>query len=191
MQDVRRQFGRTHAAAWQPPRAESRLLVMEPGTFGPLGLSWLDILLRIGAAILLSLTLGVERFLRKKPIDFRPFVIIALAACTLVLAVSEYGIKVNDSALDVDPSRVVQGVLTGIGFIAAGALFREDKTVYGAGSATSIWAAGALGLICGFGLLWLAAILSIGLLLVLVLSRPFTDEYTIRMEHRGDDEQAD
>jgi len=161
---------------------------MEPGTFGPLELSWLDILARIGAAIALSLALGIERFLRKKPLDFRPFVIISLASCTLVLGVSEYGVKVDDTALAVDPSRVVQGVLTGIGFIAAGALFREDKTVYGAGSATSIWAAGAIGLICGFGLLWLAAILSVGLLLVLVLSRPFTDEYTIRMEEQQDDE---
>ena len=159
---------------------------MEPGTFGPLELSWLDILVRIGAAIVLSLALGIERFVHKKPLDFRPFVIISLASCTLVLGVSEYGVNVNDTALAVDPSRVVQGVLTGIGFVAAGALFREDKTVYGAGSATSIWAAGAIGLICGFGLVWLAAILSIGLLLTLVLSRPFTDEYTIRMEQQDD-----
>ena len=100
---------------------------------------------------MLSLALGMERFLRKKPIDFRPFVIISLAACTLVLAVSEYGMKVNDTALAVDPIRVVQGVLTGIGFIGAGALFREEHTVYGAGSAASIWAAGAMGLICGLG----------------------------------------
>lgn len=159
---------------------------MEPGSFGPLELSWLDVVMRIGAATVLSLALGIERFLRKKPLDFRPFVVISLAACTLVLAVSEYGVKVNDTALAVDPSRVVQGVLTGIGFLAAGALFREDKTVYGAGSATSIWAAGAIGLICGFGLLWLAAILSVALLLVLLLSRPFTDEYTIRMEESAD-----
>ena len=159
---------------------------MEAGTFGPAHLSWLDALVRIGASIIFSLALGLERFLHKKPIDFRPFVIIALASCTLVLAVSEYGMKVDDTALAVDPSRVVQGVLTGIGFLGAGALFREAHTVYGAGSATSIWAAGVIGLICGFGLLWLAGLLSIGLLLVLGLSRPFTDQYTIRMD--DDDE---
>lgn len=155
---------------------------MQSGTFSPLELSWLDALVRVGAAILFSLVLGLERFLRKKPIDFRPFVIISLASCTLVLGVAEYGVKVNDSALGVDPSRVVQGVLTGIGFIGAGALFREDKTVYGAGSATSIWAAGAIGLLCGFGVLWLAAILTLGLVLTLLLSWPFTGEYTVRIE---------
>lgn len=161
---------------------------MEAGTFSPVYMSWLDVLVRIGASILFSLALGLERFLRKKPIDFRPFVIISLTACCLVLAVSEYGLEVNDTALEVDPSRVVQGILTGIGFIGAGALFREAHTVYGAGSATSIWAAGGIGLICGFGLLWLAAILSLGLLLVLGLSRPFTEEYTIRVDQQSDKE---
>ena len=162
---------------------------MESGTFAPVNLAWLDVLVRIGAAVILSLALGVERYLRKKPIDFRPFVIIALAASTLVIGVSEYGIKVDDSALAVAPSRVVQGVLTGIGFIAAGALFREDHTVYGAGSATSIWAAGAIGLLCGFGLLWLAFLLAAGLLLTLVLSKPFTDEYTVRMDDEREERQ--
>ena len=155
---------------------------MEAGTFGPVYLSWIDVLARLGAAVLLSLALGMERFLHKKPIDFRPFVIIALSSCALVLGVSEYGVKVKDTALAVDPSRVVQGVLTGIGFIGAGALFREHKTVYGAGSATSIWAAGAVGLLCGFGVLWLAGLLGLGLLLVLALSRPFTGEYSMRIE---------
>lgn len=164
--------------------------MMEAGTFGPVHLTWLDVLARIGAALVLSLALGLERFLRKKPIDFRPFVIISLASCTLVLAVSEFGVKVNDTDLAVDASRVVQGILTGIGFIAAGALFREQHTVYGAGSATSIWAAGALGLICGFGMLWLAFLLTVGLLLVLGLSRPFTDEYTIRMDDEEDERDA-
>lgn len=162
--------------------------VVEAGAFHPIYLSWPDVLLRVGAAILLSLALGLERFLHKKPIDFRPFVILSLASCTLVLGVSEYGMRVDDTALAVDPSRVVQGVLTGIGFLCAGALFREDKTVYGAGSATSIWAAGAIGLLCGFGVVWLAALLSLGLLLVLGLSRPFTEEYTIRIENDEDDE---
>jgi putative Mg2+ transporter-C (MgtC) family protein len=161
---------------------------MEVGTFAPAHLSWLDALVRIGAALVLSLALGLERFLRKKPIDFRPFMIIGLASCTLVLAVSEYGMKVNDTALEVDPSRVVQGVLTGIGFIGAGALFREQHTVYGAGSAASIWAAGVIGLICGFGLLWLAALLSLGIMLVLGLSRPFVGEYPIRMDEEESSE---
>ena len=161
---------------------------METGAFSPIHLSWLDALARIGAATLLAFSLGLERFLRKKPIDFRPFVIISLASCALVIAIAEFAARAGNSELDVDPTRAVQGVMTGIGFIGAGALFREQHTVYGAGSAASIWAAGAIGLTCGFGLLWLAALLTLGLILVLVLSQPFTADYTIRMDDEEDSE---
>ena len=163
---------------------------MEYGTFGPVHIGWLDALVRLGAAFLLSFGLGLERFLRRKPIDFRPFVIIGLASCALVLGISDFAARANGAELSIDPTRVVQGVMTGIGFIGARALFREQHTVYGAGSATSIWAAGAIGLICGFGLLWLAGLLTLGLVLLLALSRPFTDEYTIRMDDQEDSDSS-
>jgi putative Mg2+ transporter-C (MgtC) family protein len=77
----------------------------------------------------------------------------------------------------VGPSRVFSGVITGIGFLGAGAMFREGNYVKGAGSAASIWAAGAIGLLCGVGMLWLAALLAGGVLVVLVTSAPFTGKY--------------
>ena len=142
--------------------------------------TWLDALARMGGAFLLSLVLGTERFLRKKPIDFRPFVLIAVSSCALILAISEFGYRTEQNEFSIDPSKVVSGILTGIGFVGAGALFREKHIVYGAGSAASIWAAGAIGIVCGLGFLWLAGMLTFALLLVLVASRPFTTEYTIR-----------
>lgn len=163
---------------------------MEIGTFEPVHIGWLDALARIAAALLLSFMLGFERFVRKKPVDFRPFVIIALASCSLTLGISEYALRADDPQLSVDPAKVVSGVMTGIGFIGAGALFREEHTVLGAGSAASIWASGAIGLVCGFGFLWLAGLLTLSLVLVLALSRPFTDEYTIRVDDEEDDERA-
>lgn len=162
---------------------------MDVEAFGPVHISWLDALARVGAALVLSFALGLERFLRKKPVDFRPFVIIALASCTLMLGITEYAVLADDDSLSVDPAKVVSGVMTGIGFIGAGALFREEHTVYGAGSAASILAAGAIGLICGMGFLWLAGLLTLGLVLVLGLSRPFTDEYTIRVDDDQDDDR--
>ncbi len=159
---------------------------MEIGTFGPVHIGWLDALARIGGALLLSFMLGLERFLRKKPVDFRPFVIIAIASCALTLGISEYAFRADDPQLSIDPAKVVSGVMTGIGFIGAGALFREQHTVFGAGSAASIWASGAIGLVCGFGFLWLAGLLTLSVVLVLVVSRPFTDEYTIRVDDEED-----
>ncbi|WP_324751402.1 MgtC/SapB family protein [Sphingomonas sp. LY54] len=163
---------------------------MEIGTFGPVHVTWADVLARMGAALLLSFLLGMERFLRKKPVDFRPFVIIALASCTLTLGISEYAFRADDPQLSIDPAKVVSGVMTGIGFIGAGALFREEHTVFGAGSAASIWASGAIGLVCGFGFLWLAGLLALALVLVLGLSRPFTTEYTIRVDDEEDSDKG-
>lgn len=163
---------------------------MEIGTFGPVHIGWIDALARLGAALLLSFVLGLERFLRKKPVDFRPFVIISLASCALTLGISEYAFRADDAQLSIDPAKVVSGVMTGIGFIGAGALFREEHTVFGAGSAASIWASGAIGLVCGLGFLWLAGLLALSLVLVLALSRPFTGEYTIRMDDEEDSDRG-
>lgn len=162
---------------------------MQPDSFNPSYLAWADAVLRMGAALVLSLALGVERFLRKKPIDFRPFVIIALASRALTIGTIEFAYRADDDTISVDPTRVLQAVMTGIGFIAAGTLFREDYTVYGAGSATSIWASGAIGIICGLGMIWLSVLLTGTMLVLLLLSRPFTQDYTIKME--DDDSEGD
>ena len=158
---------------------------METGAFHPVHLAWLDVFLRIAGALVLSLVLGLERFLRRKPIDFRPFVIISVASCALSVGIIEFAYGTEDETMSSDPGRVLSGVMSGIGFIGAGALFREDKTVYGAGSAASIWASGAIGLICGLGYLWLAAILALVLLVLLIVSRPFTGDYTIGNNDEG------
>ncbi|MRX49951.1 MgtC/SapB family protein [Paracoccus sp. S-4012] len=155
---------------------------MDASVFIPGHFTWADAILRIAVALILSLGLGMERFLRKKPIDFRPFAIIALASCALTVAIVEFAYRTDTETISIDPGRVLSGVMTGIGFIGAGALFREEHTVYGAGSAASIWASGAIGLICGLGLLWLAALLTAALVGLLVLSRPFTQDYTIRID---------
>ena len=163
---------------------------MDLGAFSPSHLSWMDAILRLGAAMLLSLALGLERFLRRKPIDFRPFVIIALASAALTVSTLELAHGNEEDTITIDPARVLSGVMTGIGFIGAGALFREQHTVYGAGSAASIWAAGAVGLICGLGFLWLAALLTLLLIALLLLSRPFTQEYTIQIDDDGENGQG-
>ena len=150
---------------------------MEAGTFSPIHLAWGEALLRIAAAILLPFMIGVERFVRRKPIDFRPFVIVSLSACTLSLAVMELAFRTSDPQIDLSPSRIFAGVITGIGFLGAGAMFRQDNYVKGAGSAASIWAAGVIGIICGIGFLWLAGILALGVFSLLLLSAPFTSKY--------------
>lgn len=131
----------------------------------------------MGVAFVFPLLIGLERYLRKKPIDFRPFVIISVAACGLSLASVELARNTVDQQLQIDPTRVFAGVVTGIGFLGAGAMFREDRFVQGAGSAAAIWAAGAIGIVCGIGHLWLAAFIGVPILLLLLVSGPFIHRY--------------
>ncbi len=133
--------------------------------------------MRMGAAIILPFAIGLERYLHRKPIDFRPFVIISVAACGLLIGSIELLDASKDPQSTIDPTRVIEGVITGIGFIGAGAMFREGNFVQGAGSAASILCAGAIGVVCGMGEIWLGAIIAMIVLLLLLLSRPFTEKW--------------
>ena len=145
--------------------------------FHPSAMSWLDVALRLGFATILPLIIGLERFFHKKPIDFRPFVIISVAACGLLIGSVELLQSQADEQARIDPTRVIEGVITGIGFIGAGAMFRQGNYVQGAGSAASIWCAGAIGLVCGMGELWLATVISALVFALLIISRPFTEKW--------------
>lgn len=145
--------------------------------FAPETMSWEDVGLRFAFATILPFLIGLERFLRRKPIDFRPFVIISVGSCGLVMASIEMLQSVNDTNSNIDPTRVIEGVITGIGFLGAGAMFREGNYVQGAGSAAAIWVAGAIGLSCGMGEIWLATIMAAIVLSLLVASGPFTSRW--------------
>ena len=154
-----------------------------PDALGPEFTGWLDVIFRLVAATLLPLALGIERFLRRKPVDFRPFVIVSIAACGLLIASMELLNDTADPQGRIDPTRVVQGVITGIGFLGAGAMFRDGDFVRGAASAASIWSAGAIGLICGMGEIWLAAIVAVITLLLMTVGEPMTERW-----HAGNDD---
>lgn len=145
--------------------------------FEPATMQWTDAALRMGFATVLPFLIGLERFLRRKPIDFRPFVIISVGACGLVMASIEMLQSINDANSNIDPTRVIEGVITGIGFLGAGAMFRQGNFVQGAGSAAAIWVAGAIGLTCGMGELWLSITIAGIVLLLLVASAPFTSHW--------------
>lgn len=152
----------------------------------PENISWGEFAVRMFAATLFPLLIGMERFLRRKPIDFRPFVIISIGACGLALGSMELLYATGDEQMQVDPARVFEGVITGIGFLGAGAMFRRGSFVQGAGSAAAIWAAGAIGLVCGFGEIWLAGSMTLIILVLLIVSGPFTEEWDPSAEKTDD-----
>ena len=136
-----------------------------------------EIILRLGGATLIGAAIGLNRDLHGKPIGVRTLGLVGLASAIAVLAV------VPDGADgDFNPaSRVIQGVLTGIGFLGAGVIVRRDigKAVHGLTSAACAWTTACLGLVCGLAA-W--PIVATGIVLVfvlLILGGPFE-----RMGHR-------
>lgn len=100
-----------------------------------------------GLAVLLGGLIGLEREIHRKPAGLRTNILICLSAALfthLALSISEEGF---DST-----SRILQGVITGVGFIGAGAVIRGSHEIHGITTAASIWLVTGVGIACGFGM---------------------------------------
>lgn len=112
-----------------------------------------DVLLRLGTAVICGGVIGLERDFRNMPTGFRTLSLVCLGSAIAVLA----AIKAGDSD---GFSRVAQGIITGIGFLGGGVILQKDKfrDIKGLTTAAAIWMTAALGLLCGLGELKLALI---------------------------------
>ena len=133
----------------------------------------LEILLRLLAAMLIGSLLGINRDLHGKPIGLRTLALVCLGTCLISLIFVDMAHPQSDSNIAA-VSRVIQGVLAGIGFLGAGVIMhdKEGLHVKGLTTAATIWMTAALGVACGLGA-WLLAIAGVSLaLLVLVIGGP-------------------
>jgi putative Mg2+ transporter-C (MgtC) family protein len=128
-------------------------------------LEWTETLLRLGAATLIGAAIGLDRDLRGKPTGVRTMGIVALGSAVIVLA-SQYPAHMADVAAG---SRVMQGIITGIGFLGAGVILRNPAggKVHGLTTAASIWLTACVGAACGAGA-W-PIVLSASVLVAIVL----------------------
>ena len=109
--------------------------------------------IRLVAAMLLGGLIGIQRERSGKPAGLRTHILVALGAAVLTIAPQEVGMS-NEAA-----SRVMQGLITGIGFLGAGAILklRETREIEGLTTAAGIWMTAAVGIVAGLGRLGLAA----------------------------------
>lgn len=134
----------------------------------------LDVIARLSIAALLGGVVGIEREYRSKPAGLRTHMMVSLGAACFTLAAFGLAEEVSpDLAVDstvVDPTRVVQGIIGGIGFLGAGAIIRNRASIEGLTTAGSIWLAGAVGIAAGAGnhVLAGAAVLAAVIILALV-----------------------
>jgi putative Mg2+ transporter-C (MgtC) family protein len=111
-------------------------------------LDWQETLIRLAVATVAGAAIGLNRDLRGKPIGVRTLGLVGLA-CASVVALNQPGdaARITDAA-----SRVMQGLLTGIGFLGAGVIVRRShRQVHGLTSAASTWLTACIGIACGAG----------------------------------------
>lgn len=116
---------------------------------------------RLALAILLGSAIGFERSLRDKPAGFRTNVLICIGACVFTIASQALGDPM------VDKSRIAAQIVSGVGFLGAGAIIRDARGVVGLTTAATIWAVAAVGMAAGFGETLLAVAGTVGVLIVL------------------------
>lgn len=115
-----------------------------------------NVLLRLCLAALIGTVLGIEREYNHKPAGTRTHILVCLSAC-IISMISAYGF--NGLGTVSDPARLMVGILTGIGFIGAGIIWRADSgSVQGITTAAEIFTLSALGIGCGLGLYFLAIV---------------------------------
>jgi putative Mg2+ transporter-C (MgtC) family protein len=113
----------------------------------------------LGAALVLSAGIGVEREIRQKNAGLRTHTLVGLGAALFML-ISKYGFNdvLRTGVIVLDPSRMAAQIVSGIGFIGAGLIFVRRDSVRGLTTAASIWITAAVGAAAGAGLLVLAAV---------------------------------
>jgi putative Mg2+ transporter-C (MgtC) family protein len=131
-------------------------------------LGWEGALLRLSIAALLAGVVGLERELDEKSAGLRTHVLVSIGSALFTI-ISAYGFRdfltSGQSIVRADPSRIAAQIVTGIGFLGAGVIFRQGLTVRGLTTAASLWVVAAIGMAAGAGY-WQGAVIATGAALV-------------------------
>ena len=152
---------------------------------------------RLLSAIVLGGLIGWERELSERPAGLRTHMMISLAAATFVIV----GIELTSlevapgTASQTDPLRLIEGVTSGVAFLAAGSIIINGTNVRGITTGASMWLCGAIGLCCGLGDITLAILTTLLALAVLqlihLLLSPVADRVKASRPKPGEDEPTD
>lgn len=147
-------------------------------------MNW-DLVWPVLAAMTAGGLIGVERTYHGHPAGFRTHILVCLTSCVLMLAAMHQSTwaftALPGQTVVIDPTRMSHGLLTGIGFLCAGVIFREGFSVHGLTTAASLWVTSAIGVLFGVGMLNLALLAAGATLTVLAILR-FADA---RLPHVG------
>ena len=130
-----------------------------------------DIGIRLAVATVIGCTIGLNRFAHHRYIGVRTLGLVSLGAAALVVAALETGSGSDQLAA---ASRIIQGIVTGIGFIGAGVIVQGERghRVHGLTTAATVWVSAVAGILCGLGAWRVTAIVTVLVGVVLVAGGP-------------------
>ena len=134
------------------------------------------------AALLAGAIIGTERSFHGRAAGFRTHALVCMASSMLMLvAVFQSHWFSASEAIRMDPTRMAQGIMTGIGFLGAGVIFKEGLTVRGLTTAASIWTTSAIGILMGIGFYAAGALATVLTLGVLSLFRLIENRFPVQV----------
>lgn len=135
-------------------------------------LDTIDILLRMGAAVVAGIVIGSNRDLAGKPMGMRTLALVSLGAAVVSLATIRLEVfSDHPDALSRVVQGIIQGVMGGIGFIGAGVIMRDaqSETIKGLTTAATVWVTAALGIACALAA-WSIVAVALGLALITLVA---------------------
>ncbi|SEK67986.1 MgtC/SapB family protein [Nitrosovibrio tenuis] len=138
----------------------------------------LTVILHLVGAVVAGGFIGLERTFHGHPAGFRTHALVCLASSLLMLVALHEWRSLPGFSLDsmrTDPMRMAQGIMTGIGFLGAGVIFKEGLSVRGLTTAASIWITAAIGIMLGIGFYFPAVLGTVFTLGILSLFRVLED----------------
>lgn len=136
-------------------------------------------LLLILISVILGLFIGAEREYRNKSAGLRTFILVCFGACLFTILSIKIGVA--------NPDRLAANIITGIGFLGAGVIFKGDNKIEGITTATTIWATASIGMAVGSGYVYIALLGTTLVLLILsalTYLQNFIDNYNKVREYR-------
>ena len=130
------------------------------------------ILVRLSLALLMGAVIGFERSYHGRPAGLRTHALVSTSTCLLMLLTAFQWQLLEGAPIETirtDPTRMAQGIMTGIGFLGAGVIIRENLTVRGLTTATSIWMTASIGLVIGLGFFSAGAVATLMTVTILTL----------------------
>ncbi len=158
-----------------------RTLSIQQGADPEITMSNLEMLLRLVTAAALGSLIGFERERLLWAAGIRTHMLVCVGSC-LIMIVSQYGFSsiLTEKNVVLDPSRIAAQVVSGIGFLGAGAILARGEIVKGLTTAASIWTVAAVGLAVGGGLYLAASTSTVIILIILAGIKPLEEAYRSR-----------